>query len=285
MPASADDALRALRDIERLADAPPSGPAGAAAPEPFPEGLPGYLRATRTATYGFLAALPLLILYEIGIVLANTGYGEVRVGADVWIKQVLAGIGVTGWLLLGVVVALIGAAVWWGERDRRPPMRASYFGGIVLESAVYAVVLAFVIGNLVGALFGAALAAAPGALWPAAIAAQFDQLGLPLKLALSIGAGLYEELVFRVLLVGGLFVGFRKLMDDRRAAYVAAAVLGALVFSAVHHLGSLGDPFTLRVFTFRFLFGLALNGVFLLRGFAVAAWAHALYDVFVVTTG
>ncbi len=48
-------------------------------------------------------------------------------------------------------------------------------------------------------------------------------------------------------------------------------------------MGPFGEPFTLSAFTFRFLFGLALNGVFLVRGFAVAAWAHAIYDVLVVT--
>ncbi len=92
--------------------------------------------------------------------------------------------------------------------------------------------------------------------------------------------------MFRVLLVGGLFwLIHRAVGTERRTAYAVAAVGGAVVFSAVHHVGPLGDPFTLPVFTFRFLFGLALNGVFLLRGFALAAWTHALYDVLVVTGG
>ena len=56
--------------------------------------------------------------------------------------------------------------------------------------------------------------------------------------------------MFRVLLVGGLFVLAHRVGGvERQAAYVAAAVVGAVVFSAVHHLGPLGDPFTLSVFT------------------------------------
>ena len=136
--------------------------------------------------------------------------------------------------------------------------------------------LAFLVSAMVGVLFGAM------SLWPMAMA-QMAQLSLPLQLSLSIGAGLYEELVFRVILVGGMFLVLQKLMPDRRVAYAVAAVVGALIFSGVHYIGSLGDPFTLASFTYRFLFGLALNGVFLLRGFAVAAWTHALYDVLVVT--
>ena len=48
-------------------------------------------------------------------------------------------------------------------------------------------------------------------------------------------------------------------------------------------MGSMGDYFTLDSFLFRFLFGLILNGIYVTRGFGVAAWTHALYDVIVVT--
>jgi membrane protease YdiL (CAAX protease family) len=105
------------------------------------------------------------------------------------------------------------------------------------------------------------------------------------RLALSIGAGVYEELVFRVILVGGLFAMLRRLVTDRLVAYVLAAVVGAAVFSVVHYVGTFGDVFTPASFTFRFFFGLALNGLFLWRGFGVAAWTHALYDVMLVLGG
>jgi membrane protease YdiL (CAAX protease family) len=237
-----------------------------------------YFEATRTATYGFLAALPLLVLYEVGILLANGGQMQsIRVGADVWLKTLLAAVGGTGWMALGAVVFVIGAVIFWMERERRPPLVPRYFGLIVAESLIYAIVLAFVVGGTVGLLFGAWITP------EVALAQPMARLGLPLQLALSIGAGLYEELVFRVLLVGGLFLALRRLVPDGMQAYLVAALLGAFVFSLVHYLGPLGDPFRLDSFTFRFLFGLALNAVFLARGFAVAAWTHALYDVLVVT--
>ena len=274
-PPIPDEIQESLRAMEQLADPSP----GASAPGGVPRtGLAAYAHSTRTATYGFLAALPLLVLYEVGVILANTGRGQIRVGADAWIKSALASLGVQGGLLLGAVVVVIGGVVFWMERDRRPPLRARYFGWIVVESLIYAVVLAFIVSGVVGTIFGAA------SLWPAALT-QMSTLSLPLQLALSIGAGLYEELFFRVLLVGGLFLGLRQVVKDRKTAYAVAAVVGALIFSWVHYVGAYGDPFTLASFTYRFLFGLALNGVFLLRGFAVAAWAHALYDVLVVTGG
>lgn len=275
----AESSRRALEEIERLATggAPAGGPSPARPPAAVAARPTTYAAATRTATYGFLASLPLFVLYEVGVLLATGGTGAIRVGADVWLKTLLAALGGTGWAALGAAVLVIGAAVMWAERRRRPPLVARWFGGIVAESLVYAVVLAFAVSGTVGAIFGA---------WatPAMLLAQIAELGLGLQLALSIGAGLYEELVFRVLLVGGLFLAGHRLFGwERRTAYVVAALVGAAVFSGVHHVGPFGDPFTLEVFTFRFLFGLALNGVFLLRGFALAAWTHALYDVLVVT--
>lgn len=241
-----------------------------------------YFRATRSATFSYLAALPLLVAYEVLIAFVNRGaLQQVRVGAEVWIKQFLASVGASGIPVLGIGVVVIGGLVVWAERKRRPRLRPAYFVWMLGESLLYAVVLAFTVSAAVGAIFAMA-ASAP-----------ITDLPLMTQLALSLGAGLYEELVFRILLVGGLFWVFRRWFAARAparqaggrtaTAYAAAAVIGALLFSGVHYIGLFGDAFTLPSFTFRFLFGLALNAVYLLRGFGVAAWTHALYDVLVVT--
>jgi len=232
-------------------------------------GWDAYHRATRSATYGFLSALPLFALYEAMIVLVNLDAARtVRVGAGVWIKELLTMTGASGGLTLALLVVGGGLAAYLLDRHRSIPLRTRYFVGLVGESVVYAVLVALLVSSAVGALF-AAVPPPEGALWT--------------QLALSIGAGLYEELVFRVLLVGSLFLLFRALLDTSTQAYLLAALLGAVLFSGVHYVGPLGDPFALPSFTFRFLFGLALNALFLGRGFGVAAWTHALYDVLVVT--
>jgi membrane protease YdiL (CAAX protease family) len=234
-----------------------------------PTGLRAYHRYTRSATYGVISALPLFVLYEAMIVAVNTGTkAPVRVGAEVWLKDLLATTGVRGGLLLVLIAVLAGLTAFFLDREKAIPLRASYFAGIVGESVVYAVVVAILVSNLVAAIF--AVAPPPeGDLWT--------------QLALSIGAGLYEELLFRVLLVGGLALLFYPFFENPNAGYLLAALLGAALFSLVHYVGPLGDPFELASFTFRFAFGLALNVLFLWRGFGVAAWTHALYDVMVVT--
>ena len=258
-----------------------------------------YFAATRTATYSFLISLPLLVLYEVLIAFVNRGQlQQIRIGAELWIKQLVALVGGTGVPVLAILVVGIGVLVVLAERKRRPPLVGRFFGWMLIESLVYAVVLALLVSSAVGALFAYA---APQ---------QMQQLPVLTQLALSLGAGLYEELVFRVVLVGGLFWILKRVMvpattpsaptvsagmgdtietapssryaGRRMLAYTVAAIVGAFLFSSVHYIGSLGDPFTLPSFTYRFFFGLALNVVFLLRGFGIAAWAHALYDVTVV---
>ncbi len=232
-----------------------------------------YFRASRTATYGFVAALPLLLLYEASILLVNHGTPlGIRVGADVWMKNLLVAIGAPGMLAVGAVVIAIGIAIFMRDRKKDIPLRPAFFGGLILESSLYAVVIAFIVSMSVSLLL--AVAQEGGTL---------RDLPLATQLSLSLGAGLYEELVFRVLLVGGLAFLLGKVTSRRELSYVIAALVGAFLFSVVHYIGAFGDPLQVGSFLFRFLFGLAMNVVFLLRGFGVAAWTHALYDVFVVT--
>ena len=100
---------------------------------------------------------------------------------------------------------------------------------------------------------------------------------------LSLGAGLYEELLFRVLLVSALAAGARAVFGwSMKGAGVFATLVGALIFSAFHYIGPFGDPFRLTSFTFRALSGVAFSALYLLRGFGITAWTHSLYDAFLL---
>jgi hypothetical protein len=104
---------------------------------------------------------------------------------------------------------------------------------------------------------------------------------LPTQLMISLGAGIYEELLFRVVLVSGLaLLATRVFRWPRTRANLFAVVLGALIFSAFHYIGPYGEPLRLDSFTFRAVAGLLFSGLYVLRGFGITAWTHALYDVF-----
>jgi membrane protease YdiL (CAAX protease family) len=111
-----------------------------------------------------------------------------------------------------------------------------------------------------------------------------DRLPLFDGIVLSLGAGIYEELLFRVVLVGGLLAIFLATGLGKKPARIYAAILAALVFSAFHYVGPYGEQFQAASFIFRFMSGLALNALFIARGFGIAAWTHALYDVFLTVS-
>jgi membrane protease YdiL (CAAX protease family) len=118
------------------------------------------------------------------------------------------------------------------------------------------------------------------------VSAGFDpgvDRGLVEVLVISAGAGLHEEFIFRAGLMGGLGFLLEQLSGRRKLAWAVALVVSSLIFAWVHHLGPVGEDFTSVAFLYRTLAGMYFGVVFQLRGFAVAAWTHAIYDFFVLS--
>jgi hypothetical protein len=258
-----------------------------------------YWALSRAPRYALVFALPLLVLYEaLAALLGDLAGLRVRNGADVWLKTpFIALFGPRGPVVFGALV-VGGAAVlvWRDVRRTRDGVRAGVLLRMFAESVLLALVCAVAVGVVTAELLRvvpAALAlvphgvphAVPRALHGLAAAGAasdtpIGRLGVPAQLMLSLGAGLYEELLFRVVLVGTLGALARRLLGFGPAAAGAVAVLGgALLFSLSHHVGAYGDPFTMQAFTFRLVAGLFFSSVYVLRGFGIAAWTHALYDV------
>ena len=237
---------------------------------------PRYWRASRAPRYSLLFALPLLVLYEALALLFREELRGLRNGADVILKGLGAAvIGRDGPLaILGLAVVAGAWLVWRDLRAHGGGVRARIFALMMAESAALALAFGLVVGTVTAQLLRpfAAPALAP-----------MDEVGPLAQLVVSLGAGLYEELLFRVLLVGALAWGARTLLGWRATtAGVVATVVGAFVFSAFHYVGAYGDPFELGSFTYRFVGGVAFSALYLTRGFGITAWTHALYDVYVL---
>lgn len=240
--------------------------------------MSSYWRDTRRPRYSLVFALPLLALYEaLAAALGGEGAVVVRNGADVLLKSVFGALGGHRGVLAFGVVLLAGGA-WLVIRDARQHgmPRVAPFAGMAVEAVAYAAVLGTVAGTLTSALLGAGRLATGGA-------AAFD---LPTQLMLSLGAGLYEELLFRVLIVSALLVLARRGFGWGNGGAGAFAVLGsAIIFSTFHYIGPYGDRLALASFTYRAVAGVLLSGLYVARGFGIAAWTHALYDVGLAVAG
>ena len=239
-----------------------------------------YWRSAREPRYSLIFVLPLLLAYEaLAWGLGRTGQAAVRNGADVLLKQLFVALGGSYGLRIFAAV-LFGMGFFLVGRDirKRGLPSARVFGGMAAESVLYALLLGVVASALTSLLLTGRLMVAQSG--------QLEQLPFPVQLMVSLGAGIYEELVFRVLLVAGLAALATRLFGWKPvAAGIFAALLGALIFSAFHYIGPYGDPPRLDTFTFRAIAGLLFSGLYLTRGFGIAAWTHALYDVFLTVGG
>lgn len=232
-----------------------------------------YFSDTKSVLYSFLFSVPLFLIYE-GLILISQPNADhiVRISVDVWMKSIFSMLGVNAVSFSLLFMMLIGFFILYRERENLKDLKFSHFIVMIFESLVYAILVAIVSSALTSLILNFS-ASDP-----------IDSLSYLQKLALSLGAGLYEELFFRVILVSAFVFVFTKLFNNKTwAANIAAITLSAVLFSAVHYTGSMGDLFTMNSFLYRFLFGLILNGLYIWRGFGVAAWTHAIYDVIVIT--
>ncbi|MDD3469986.1 MAG: CPBP family intramembrane metalloprotease [Thermoguttaceae bacterium] len=112
------------------------------------------------------------------------------------------------------------------------------------------------------------------------------QLGAAMLIS-HLGAGIYEEYLFRLLLVGGLAVMLRQNIREK-IAFGTAILIGAIVFVIAHYLGTYGEPFLWHdaacqlAIGFRFTAAILLGVIFWRRGFGIAVGAHICYNLLVL---
>ncbi|MCC6555291.1 MAG: CPBP family intramembrane metalloprotease [Polyangiaceae bacterium] len=231
---------------------------GAAAAEPRP--------ALKSDPLTDLAlTLPIFVLYHLGVVLL-----PVRNAADMVTSELRALANHSLLLYAGLTLA-VGAAfvlvLWMLGRGRAFETRR--FVLIAIEGALYAVLMRFAGAYAVGSL----------RLGPPGGGGVFGGV------VMALGAGLYEEIAFRVGLFGLGALGIKLIFGKGLQGLLLMAgwaVIAAAVFSGWHYVGPMADPWDLKSFVFRTVCGLVLTAIYAFRGFAPAVYTHALYDVWVL---
>jgi hypothetical protein len=222
--------------------------------------LKRYAEESRKLGNSALLTAPIVLSYEVGLLLL--GETGVRNAADALIDQGLTAFGRPVALIVNLLVlaAFVAFSLTVVSRKATP---IGLFIPVVLESALYACVLA-----------------------PALMAVSRRMVSAPEPdgalegLVLSLGAGFYEELVFRLGAIGGLLFLFRRTFGIT-SGWLALALLIAsgIGFSLFHHAGPGAEPFAARVFVMRSIAGVLLGALFILRGFGVVCYTHVIYDL------
>lgn len=207
---------------------------------------------------------PLFLLYEAGVIFSPVGNGVDFVTRWLWAAS---GYHRGTYLLIQCTLAAIWIVALMRAAKRGISWRGRFLP-ILLESAIVALLMGTAIVFVMQKVMGLGAA---------------DQGHGPLRaILLSFGAGVHEELVFRLGLFSGGAALLRLVGTPHRAAVAIAFVISSIVFSAVHHLGPLGDPWALDVFVYRVLAGMIFALVYYHRSLAHAVYTHALYDVYVM---
>jgi membrane protease YdiL (CAAX protease family) len=228
--------------------------------------LQGYLEQSASPLTSLICLLPMVIVYEIG----SRWYGidpvthvEVRIIAFSKLQQFFDLCG-AHWHYMppaAVAAALLG---WHIAQGGAWSVRPTTLYWMHLEMAMYAIPLLTLEPLLVNNL----LTTHGPDDWRAALVQM-------------VGAGIYEELLFRLI----LFVVLSFLLTDllqmpRKTAVPTMVVISAVLFSAYHYLGD--ETFELPTFLFRTVAGIYFGWIFFLRGFGITAGTHAAYDISVV---
>lgn len=226
--------------------------------------------------------LPIFLVYHLAVVfLGVQNATDVVTGT---LLRLSAG-NRTTYLLSTLAIGVVFAGTF-AVAGRGQAFRPRKFIQIIVEGTVYAFAMAIFANYVVGAIFASA-------------AGSIRDEGRFVGFIMSLGAGFYEELAFRVILFGLGAKVLVALIGKQRveiagttgAARYSFQSLGvmllwgvacALIFSGVHYVGPMSDDFRLTSFTFRAVLGLILTLIFVTRGFAAAVWTHAIYDVWVL---
>jgi hypothetical protein len=209
---------------------------------------------------------PLLLVYEVGVLVL--GQHGVRNGADNWLRQTLDQLGFGQYFLLPVLTVCTLLA--WHHLTHHPwRISRGVFYGMTGECLLLAICLRLLLQLQI--IFKETLAS-----------------GMKLDIASGLGAtagylgaGIYEELLFRLLLLSLTAWLLRRLSLTTPLSMVGAVLLTSLLFAVAHHVWQFGETFNAGHFLFRFLAGIFFAVLFVYRGFGIAAGTHAGYDILV----
>ena len=227
-----------------------------------------YFLQTRSSFYSFLFTIPLFFIYEVGILfLSKDDILVVRNGADFLMRSILESFGIFGLYGLGAIflIGFIITYIYFFNDKSNKSIRPDYLFIMIFESVCWALILYFLLSKFMLVLMNP-------------IGKTITQ-----QVTLAVGAGIYEEFLFRVMLISGLtgIIGFVFLWSEK-VRKAAALIIAAGIFSAFHFVGDYGDFFSMELFLLRFFAGIVLGILYIARGFGITAYAHSIYDLIVL---
>jgi len=223
-----------------------------------------YFRKSSSPLYSFIITLPIFLTYELGIFwMRNIEFNYIQNGADVLIEQAILRLGFDVIYVSSIIFLFVLLIIIYYQKHHFNSLSISrpYLGAMFLESIVYAIILFFLMGNL--------------------YLMDVSTNDLYCNIILSLGAGIYEELIFRVLLIYIFYQSIKFLFRlSKFSTNFYAVIFSAILFSLFHFIGA--ESFNQEAFAVRFIAGIFLAFLYVQRGFGITAITHSFYDIFVI---
>ena len=229
-----------------------------------------YFKKSKSNTYGLFFVLPLLIIYELCIFASSySSLYETRNGAEIFVKNILQFIfessGQTAYSIL-LALTLIFLIFFNRKSLKREPIKGSYFFLMFIESFVMSIALLLI------------MAFSKVILLSIIRSDIFFE-----EIYLSIGAGIWEEIIFRLFFLSSILLFTTKILNFSKLISIVFSIgVSSIAFSCFHHLGSYGEIFNFDIFTVRSIAGIFLGAIYLIRGIGISVYTHTLYDIMVV---
>ena len=223
-----------------------------------------YFNKSSSPLYSFIITLPIFLTYELGIFwMRNIEFNYIQNGADVLIEEAILRLGFDVIYVSSIIFLFVLLIIIYYQKHHFNSLSISrpYLGAMFLESIVYAIILFFLMGNL--------------------YLMDVSTNDLYCNIILSLGAGIYEELIFRVLLIYIFYQSIKFLFRlSKFSTNFYAVILSAILFSSFHFIGA--ESFNQEAFAVRFIAGIFLAFLYVQRGFGITAITHSFYDIFVI---
>lgn len=205
--------------------------------------------------------MPLLVIYEAGVLLLG-----VQNGADVFMRRILDLFGFSQHFLLPILTVCI--LLGWNYVSHQPwKISGGLMSAMAVESLLLGICLRLILFFQV-------------TLFRMVNSATVMSIGGTIKEAVGfLGAGIYEELLFRLILLSLVAWVMQRAGFLPSVSLIGATLLTSLLFAAAHHIGPYGEPLLWSRFLFRTMAGVFFSVVFIYRGFGIAAGSHAAYDI------
>ena len=271
-----------------------------------------YLERTSRPVYAIIFLIPFIITYELGSIFIQTSvlnsHMQGRVIAFSWVQKFVEFLGFSSrfaWIVTPLVVIFILIGLQIASKKPWKLWLTDLFP-MSIECVLFAIpliVLGFVLndsgkqanpGNPLRQVTAVQTSITSCSAVSSDLADEQYQAQPPQQrywladIITGIGAGIYEELIFRLVLICILMMIFQDFLKfNRTSAIVASILISAAMFSAHHHIDFLNwlptrEPFNMAKFVFRTLAGVYFACLFAARGFGITAGTHAFYDIMAV---